>query len=44
MMTRKYFFFEEDYFAPFARENAGDRAPGGPATHYNDVESVGIHA
>src|SRR6185503_6875461 len=44
VMTRKNFFFEKDYLAPFTRENAGNRAPCGSTTHYDDVEIICIHA
>jgi aminopeptidase N len=44
VMTRKDFFFEKDYLAPFAREDAGNGAPRGSTTHYYDVESICIHA
>jgi hypothetical protein len=45
VMTRKDLFFEKDYLAPFARENAGNSAPCGSTTHYDDVEIIiGIHA
>src|SRR6185369_7813739 len=45
VMTRKDLFFEKNYLAPFARENAGNSAPCGSTTHYDDVEIIiGIHA
>jgi hypothetical protein len=44
VMTRKDFFFEKDYLAPFAREHAGNGAPCGSTTHYYDVKSICIHA
>src|SRR6185503_3089163 len=39
VMSRKYFFLEQDYLAPFARQHAGHGAPCGSTTHYYDVKS-----
>src|SRR6185369_13114751 len=44
VMTRKNFFFENDYLAAFARQNAGNGAPCGSTTHYDDVVCIVIHA